>query len=263
MSHEALTHEALERAIKKGTLSYVFLKGPGGPLLFLWVLAAGLLGVVLDQPLWALIVTGICAVSGGLIVREHLCNPQVQRQLIHTILTERARVGEITQDALRDKVARGVTYVTEVVAKIRAITTMHGPDTYLLRLLGEADDMVALQVALAKQSEEFQRILALVQQRRGATRTTQGEKREDHTTRLQQENVTALKDAYTKALASVDEINQQLETMMLQVVQMEKQAIDLVRTEEVAEQATETLRRLQADLDARRATAEELIRWFR
>ena len=72
MSQGVLTHKALEHEIKKRVIGHVFLKGPGGPLLFLWVLGAGMLGVFFDQPFWALVVTGICAVSGGLMVRDHL-----------------------------------------------------------------------------------------------------------------------------------------------------------------------------------------------
>jgi hypothetical protein len=263
VASEALTYQALEHEIKKRTISHAFLQGPGGPLLFLWVLGAGVLGVVLAQPLWALVVTGLCAVSGALMVRDHLRHAHIQRQLIHALIAERARLGDIAQNALREKVANGVTCVTEIVVKIRAITRRHGTDADLFRLLGEADGMVALQVDLANQSEEFQRILTLID-RSGASR---GESRREetppHTTRLRQENLTALRDARDKALASIDEINQQLETLVLQVVQMEKQTIDLVRAEEVAEQATQTLRRFQVDLDTRRATADELLRLLR
>ena len=263
MSQGILTYQALQQEITKRLLGYVLRKGPGGPLLFLWVAGVGVLGALLGQPLWALVVTGICAVSGGLIVRDHLRNAPLQRQLIHAMLEERSRTGEIARDALREKVARGVTYATEIVVKIIAITKTHGTDASLLLVLGEADGMVTLQVELANQSGEFQRILALVHGSGESHGELRRQAMREHTTRLRQENLAALRDARDQALASIDEINQQLETLVLQVVQMEKQPSDLARAEEVALQATETLRRLQVDLTARRATAAALKDLFR
>lgn len=222
MSQGALTYRALQHEINKRMIGYAFRKGPGGPLLFLWVLGAGLLGVLFDQPLWALAVTGICAVAGGLIVRDHLRNSHIQGHLIRSMIEERSRVGEIFQDALRELVARGVTYVIEIVFKIIEITKMHGPDEHLFRVLGEADKMVALQFEAARQIEEFHRILALVHRIRGSNGETNREEMGANTARLRQQNLAAIEEALNNARASIDEINQQLETLMLQVVQMEK-----------------------------------------
>ncbi len=115
----------------------------------------------------------------------------------------------------------------------------------------------------AQHIEELQRILALVAPAESSARPTTHTGPAAHSARLRQENIAAIENAIQQARALIDEINTQLETLMLQAVRMGKRASDVVRTAQLADEATETLKRLQMVVNARREAADELIASFR
>jgi hypothetical protein len=79
------------------------------------------------------------------------------------------------------------------------------------------------------------------------------------TVELHRQNVAAIQREATEAEELVDVIGQRIETLMLQVFQMERQAIDLVTMVEARRGSAEAIERLQEAVDARRAAAKQLI----
>jgi len=253
-----LTSQAIQRALRQRLLRHVFLRGTGAPLLFLWVMSAGGLWAVLGQAGWALLVTGVCLLSGGLIVREYWRSAPLRAQLIRALFAERFPLDDLgTDTALRASLARGLTYGTEIVVKILALAPQHAQDPELLHVLTDTDGLVALQRETARHLSELQRVLTLIEGRQDVSPTRPGPTRA--TACLQQENLRALHETLQQARAAIDEITQQLETLLLQVTQMDRRAGDMVRTAQVAQAATETLGHLQRSVNARRQAAEELL----
>jgi hypothetical protein len=77
---------------------------------------------------------------------------------------------------------------------------------------------------------------------------------------LREENIAVIERSTAEEQTLVGEIGERLETVMLQVLQMERGTTDLVRTAQFAEEAGGSLRSFQAVVDARRDTVDVIRR---
>lgn len=258
------TYSTLQREIKKRLLDYFLTKGYGGPLVFIGVVGGVFLWLILKAPFFALLVTGICLAAGGMMLWECWRSQKIRNELVRTIVSERFRSDDLLNEELKETIMQSITYFTEIVKKIVETSRVQGVNENFSHVLTDADQMLALQFESAEQVKEFKRILSIIEHRG----TSNGKKKTkavlhgEEALKLRGENIKAIEETINEAEASVVEINQKLETLMLQVAQMDKKASDLVRTAEFAEETTDTLKRLQAVVNARRETADEFIRRF-
>lgn len=262
-SRGVFTYSTLQREIKKRLLDYFLTKGYGGPLVFIGVVGGIFLWLVLKAPFFALLVTGICLAAGGMMLWECWRSQKIRNELVRTVVSERFRSDNLLNEELKETITQSITYFTEIVKKIVETSRIQGANENFSHVLQDADQMLALQFESAEQIKEFKRILSIIEHKdmpngKRKTKAVHGE----GALKLRGENVQAIQETISEAEASVVEINQKLETLMLQVAQMDKKASDLVRTAEFAEETTDTLKRLQAVVNARRETADEFIRRF-
>ena len=185
--------------------------------------------------------------------------PTIQSNVIRTLIAERFQLEKLPQGSLRQELSQGITYVTEIMLKIVTILQTQKQNAELADVVTNADKMLALQFESAKQIMEFQRILALV----GAAQhpIQQHGNPQEHTAKLRQDNLAALRGAIAEAEVSIGAANRKLVTLLLQIAQMEQQVSDLVMVAHVTEETTATLRSLQAVVDAQRETVQEFVRW--
>lgn len=262
MEKEGLAIKRLQSKMFRGFLQNILLKGKkgGGPLLFLWIVGAGFALMILNSVTFALLITAVCAGAGFMIFFNSYRNDAMQRELLAEILKERFSLHEGIQKEFLEETSRSLTSFTEIALKILKIIRAQGKNEHLVRVLADADQMLALQLESAEQVNEFERILRLVRSTTANGKEKRAASRQDEGERLRDTNIRAIEAAITDAKKTVDEISAKLETLMLQVVQMERKASDLVRTAQFAEETTGVLHRLQAVVDARRETANDFLR---
>lgn len=258
-----LTYEGLQREMRGRVLRYTFSGGHGGPLLFLWVLGAGALVTLLDAPLFAAAWTGASALFAGLIARDDQGNPQVRERLYRSFLTSRFPVDQLWDTRHQFAIRKGVEVFAEVLAKLADIERARGLDDDVFQAVPDMDRLLALQLESARQAEEFERVLRLIEPDEtpssGNRRTPQQAGGMDDTAALRQRNIQATRNEGAEAHALVGIIGQRLETVMLQVFQMEKRTIDVVTAAETRQGTADAIERLQQSVDARRAAADQLI----
>lgn len=259
---QALTHKLLKHEIKKKLLQHIFTKGYGGPLVFLWAVSAGVLLILMSMPFYALLITGVCLAAGSLIFWESLKNPKTRKLMIQKFVGCRFSLDadEFRHSQFLQELERGTSYFTEIVLKIMDIARRHSAGEELPSVLTDTDNMLSLQFESARQIKEFNRILSLVESGRKEISRSRYKAASNEDEKLREENIEAIRRMIEEAGASVFEITQKLETLLLQVAQMETKASDRVRAAKFAEETTETLKSLQAVVNARRETADEFIR---
>ena len=260
-----LTYESLQRELRGRVVGYTFSRGQGGPLVFLWAVGTGLFLSVWSIPQMAGIWTLAAGLFGGLIVRDHLSNPKVLAQVSRSFLQARFPAERLSDAGHRDAIGKGIDVFQEVLAKLGDILKKRGLDEDLTQTVSDMDRLLALEYESAQQVEEMERILRFigadeagsVRTRRPRASGTQDVAQD--AAELHRQNVAAIQREATEADELVDVIGQRMETLMLQVFQMERQAIDLVTTAEARQGSAEAIERLQQLVDARRAAARQLI----
>jgi hypothetical protein len=112
------------------------------------------------------------------------------------------------------------------------------------------DRLLVLQCESARQVEELERILSLVgiEGKLSAGRV-----------KLRAENESAIRNEVAEVESVIDQINERLETLLLQVYRVEAGGTDLVARTEARRRSSEALGRIQEIVDARRAAARQLI----
>lgn len=259
MPENRLTYEILQHEVKVQVIPYTLLRGQGGPLLLLWSVG---IAVFLLSNLWvyALPLTGAMLAFGFGAMRGYLKDRQVQEILFRSIIEKRYPRQKLTDAGLQSSVQRGIDIFVEIALKITEIEKVPGKNLSLRRVLTDADGMLSLQYESAKQAEEFDRGLRLIGSGYGVgtdLKPTRPEATEAG--RLREQNITVIRKEAGQARSLARDIVQQLETLMLQIFQLEQRASDIVRTEEFARETEETLGKIQAEVNARREAAQSVI----
>ena len=130
------------------------------------------------------------------------------------------------------------------------------------RVFADAAGLVDIQLELAVQAEELERVLAIVERNDGGLGASSGAGSSgslgSEDLRLREENIRTVHAEAAGARQMTTTITHRLETMLLQAFQIERETIDLVRAEEAARESGEAVARLQDVVNARRAAAARL-----
>jgi len=260
-----LTYEVLQREARKQLLRYALLRGQGGPLLFLWVAGSGFFLITWNAPAFAALWTAASALFALPIARDCLRSPRVAAVLNQSFLEKRYPATQLGNRRHQAAITKAIQLFGEVLQKLAEIKGSRGLDEDLLQTVSDMDQLLALQYESAKQVEELERVLALITSNAElpggpatAGAASPGHPEAQGVT-LRERNVAAVRHEVAAAEALVDVIAQRLETVLLQVFQMEKQAIDLVTAAEAREASANALERLQQTVDARRSAADQLL----
>lgn len=266
MRDAVVTFRLFERILKKKVVEYLF-RGKEGPILvFLWVLVAGTLAVFFNLPGLALLWTGVCLGFAGFLGYSYFKNPESMKRIIRSVSKEYFSAEDILRSDLKASTERGIELFSEIAVKLRDIMVKNKGNDDLTRVFSDSAAMLKLLLESARQVEELERILRIIGDggsfARAGPKTSRRDDAgaNDRTSELLRENVETVKNEIREAEATVLEIGKRLETLMLQVFQVEKRASDRIRVSEFARESSETLDRLQAVVEARRETAQEFIR---
>jgi hypothetical protein len=201
------------------------------------------------------------AVFAGLTGRDAL------RDRIHLLASQRRILDaryppdKLKEESHREETRKSLHIFEEVLGKLGAIAASRPLDLDLLQAVPDLDRLMSLQYESAQQAEEMNRILQLISPDHGprSQMSAAASDQQQSATSLRRRNVEAVGRAAAEAEAMVDLIGRRLETVLLQVFQMENEAIDLVTAVEAREGSAEPIERLQEIVDARRQAASQLI----
>jgi hypothetical protein len=257
-----LTYESLQREAARWLLRDAFVRGPGGPLVFVWAvgtaLSLGAWSIPHLAALWTLASFGLA----GLTVRDYRRSPSAREASTRFLLEARYPRERPADPRHQAAVHRGSELFLELLRKLADIQQAHELEEDLVQSVTDMDRLLALQFESARQVEEIERVLRLIKSDQesapeggaGPARNRPGDANGIH-----RRNVEAITRERQEADDLVEVIGQREETLLLQVVQMERRAIDLVTSAETRTGSAEALERLQQIVDARRAAAAQLI----
>jgi hypothetical protein len=254
----------VQRAIKWQAVRHSILRGHGGALVFLWVLGSGFFLVVWGLPEYAAIWTATSLLFGVLIARDSLRDPQALALAGGAALGRRFPLRRLAEPRHRDAVQKAVRIFLEVLLKIEEIERSRALDEDLAASVSDIERLLSMQYESARQAEEAGRILRLIEPDgdvggRVRARGLRHSAAAADAGRLHQRNIAAIRHQAAQAEAAVDEIGQRLETLLLQALQMEKQAIEVVAAMEARAESADALERLQQAIDARSSAARQLM----
>ncbi|OGN81111.1 MAG: hypothetical protein A2X23_05250 [Chloroflexi bacterium GWC2_73_18] len=251
----------LRNELRAEALRRVFVRGQGGPLIFLWILGTGVLLTLLNAPFLALLYSVGIALFTLPIVRDALVDPEAQRALLREALARRFPLDGVADLDLRAELERGIVALTEMALKIHA-GGRQSAAAGLHSIFADAAELLDLQLESARQADELERILRFVGERQPRRAAAEGRRRgtdDDDVTALWHQNVEAVRGEAVSARELVADLTQKLETMLLQAFQMDREAIDLVRVAEAERESSASITRLQDVVNARRKAASRLI----
>jgi hypothetical protein len=197
------------------------------------------------------------------ITRDELRNEAVRRELIDQVISERLSDGSVQDPQLREELARTRRTLTEMASRIARGEDRGRKDTPLEAVFADAMALADLQRQSAEQAEDLDRVVDFVvsnDAQRGASSagTTSSDGSED----LRTKNLKAVLEESKAAREMVATIGGQLDTMLLQGFQIDRDAVDVVRAETAASESHEAVTRLQDVVDARRRAAARLGELF-
>lgn len=259
-SPNRIRYREIAKELPMRSLRRAFTRGNGGKLAFVWVLGAGALLTVLANPLLAAVFTAACAVLAVPITREELRNEAHRRELIDEVIGERLATATVHDPELAQEVQRTRRTLTEMAARIARAADRGRTDTPLEQVFADATELAFLQRESAEQAEDLDRIVDFVVSNdasRGAS-TTRSATGDD----LRSRNLRAVLEEAKAAREMVGTIGGQLDTMLLQGFQIERDTVDVVRAENAAQESHEAVSRLQDVVDARRRAAARLGELF-
>jgi hypothetical protein len=250
------TYQALQREIKKQAVRDAFVRGPGGRLLFLWTVGVSLfwLGELLvEASIWTAVCLSMCALA----VASYLRTPRAFSAATRSLLHARYPTDRLDEPGHRAALHKAIEVCVEVLVKMRTIRQTSRADGDEAEATAQVEGLLALLYESARQAEEFHRILGLV----GSTSEVLTWPRElarpgprsdaPDCTALYQENVRAIQREAGEAEELVRVVADQLETLLLQMLQMERRSVDAVTTIETRRLSRSALERLQQTVDAR------------
>lgn len=242
----------LEREVNRRITRHTFYEGQGAPLLFLWAVGLAVFLVPLDAPLLVIPWSGLAVGIGWLMVRDAQRNQALRARLTGALLEQRFPASVFADPMLRARVGRGQALFVEISIKV-AEAAGHADRPSRNHVLAHACEMVAMQYQTARQTHEFARVLEI------AGEGGQGRGKSPTTVSLLDANAAAISREIERVADLSDEIGRQLQTLLLQLAQLDVRAIDMVRAAEFARQARESLEQMQAEVSIQREVAERVI----
>ena len=191
---------------------------------------------------------------GFLMAADYLRTSKAHGRLIHSIVRKRCRADELTDQSLKAAVENQLNVFSEIALKIYQIDRKRGPDAHLRRLIPLTHSMVSLLRDSAREAEELERGLNLAKGLKLEGEVLQAGKTEaGGVSTRRQESMEDIRREVDQARITVNDIIQQLETLMLKVFQVEQLAGDAVRNSELVREAEETMVRLTRQAESHRA----------
>jgi hypothetical protein len=259
-SSNRIRYDDIRKELPMRSLKRAFTRGNGGKLAFVWVLGAGALLTFLANPLLAGVFTAACAVLAVPITREELRNEPARRELIDQVIAERLAAHTVQDPELAQEIGRTRRTLTEMASRIARAEDRGRTDTPLEKVFADATELAFLQRESAEQAADLDRIVDFVvsndASRGASTDRTAGP--ED----LRTKNLKAVLEEAKAARQMVATIGEQLDTMLLQGFQIERDTVDVVRAENAAQESHDAVERLQDVVDARRRAAARLGELF-
>jgi hypothetical protein len=245
-----LTYDTLQREISRRILRATFMHGQGAPLAFLWAAGAGLFTITWGLPQYAVVWSLASLGFAGLMGRDSLRSSKNWAAASRQLLEARFTTDRISESRHREAVRKGIDLFHEVLLKIGEMKRNGNLDSDVRDVVAEMDRLLTLQCESARQVEELERILSLVgiDGKLSAGRV-----------KLRAENEAAIRNEVAEVESVIDQINERLETLLLQVYRVEAGGTDLMARTEARRRSSEALERIQEIVDARRAAARQLI----
>ena len=194
-------------------LQHFIVQGYGGPLLLLWSIGISLFLLIFGSQIYAVAWTGV-AVTLGLWMTYG--NPKVWERLVYSSIAKRIPWHTLSDAALQDIVRKSSSLVAEVTLKVYSLRWTRGARDELGRVLAAASKLLDLQLELVQKAEGLARGLSLIgsSSPRGASLIT------DAPT-ARRDAVAATRKQIDQARTLAGDLYQELETLLLQVCQLE------------------------------------------
>jgi hypothetical protein len=254
--------DLLERLRSEG-LRRAFTHGRAGQLTFLLVLGVGILAIPLAAPLLAAGYAAACLALMVPTVRQGMADTGVQREVLGAAIGERFGASAIATPARRAAIEASVGILVEIALRIHEVEQGGRVADRARTAFADAAGLVDLQLESARQAESLERVLALVgrnDQLAGASSDRNGAGgAADADQRLRQQNIDAVRAEAVAADELIATIGHRLETILLQMSQIDRETIDLVRADEAVRESGEAVQRLQDVVESRRRAASRLI----
>ncbi len=250
MSDIELTYTTLRNELTRRVFQYTF----SGPLLLVWSVGLVTFLIAFERPLFALVWSGAMVTLGFLMAADYLRTPKVHERLIRSIVQKRFPAHELTDDSFKSAVDKGINAFTEITLKIYLCEKQKDPEAHLRRLIPLTHSMASLLRESIREAEELERGLNLAKSSKPEGEVLQtGKPEAGGIPSKRQESMEDIRREVDQARFSVNDIIQQLETLMLRVFQMEQLAGDPVRNSELVREAKEMVTRLTRQVESRRA----------
>jgi hypothetical protein len=250
MSDTELTYITLRNELTRRVLQHTF----SGPLLLVWSIGLVTFLIAFERPLFALIWSGAMVTLGLLMATDYLRTPKVRERLIRSIVQKRFPAHEPTDSSFQSAVDKGINAFIETALKVYQCEKQKDPDAHLRRLIPLTHSMASLLRESIREAEELERGLNLA---KGSTPEGEvlqtGKPEAAGIATRRQESMEDIRREVDQARISVNDIIQQLETLMLRVFQMEQLPGDPVRNSELVREAEEMVTRLTRQVESRRA----------
>jgi hypothetical protein len=263
MSSEPFRYPDLLGRLRSDGLRRAFTHGRGGQLAFLLVLGVGILAVPLAAPLLAVGYAAACLALMVPTVRQGMADPGAQREILAAAIGERFSAADIPTPARRAAIEASTGILVEIALRIHAVEQGGRVADRARAAFADAAGLVDLQLESARQAESLERVLAIVARNdtlSGASSAGPGPGSASAADRdLRQQNIDAVRAEAVAADELIATIGQRLETILLQMSQIDRETIDLVRADAAVRESGEAVQRLQDVVESRRRAASRLI----
>jgi hypothetical protein len=257
MPVEPFRYPDLLGRLRSQALRRVFTNGRGGQLVFVLVLGVGILALPLAAPLLALGFGAACAVLMVPTIRQGMADPALQRDILAAAIGERFSAADITAPDRRAAIESSVGILTEIALRIHEVERGGRTADRARTAFADASGLVDLQLESARQAESLDRVLAIVARNDGQAGAASAPVGTEDA--LRQQNIEAVRSEAQAADGLTATIGQRLETILLQMSQLDRETIDLVRADAAVRESGEAVQRLQDTVESRRRAATKLI----
>jgi hypothetical protein len=261
MAAEPFRYPDLQGRLRSEGLRRAFTHGRAGQLTFLLVLGAGILAVPLAAPLLAAGYAAACVALMVPTVRQGLTDPVAQREIMAATIGQRFDSAAIPTPARRAAIDASVAILVEIAQRILEVEGGTRVADRARAAFADAAGLVDLQLESARQAESLERVLTIVarnDQVIDASTVARPSPASDDRN-LRQQNIDAVRAEAVAADELIQTIGQRLETILLQMSQIDRETIDLVRADEAVRESGEAVQRLQDVVESRRRAASRLI----
>ena len=222
-----------------------------GPLLMVWSVGLVPFVLIFHRALFAMLWSVVMVLLGFGIAADCLRTPNI-RSAIDSVVRESFGANSLMETRTRAAFDHGVCVLGEIVGKIYAIDRLRGPDPHLHDVIPSAWGLVSLLSDSATEAEELDRGLTVANQSaaRGPLQTNQTP---GIVALRRQTRISEIRRDANEARKAIDEITEQLETLMLRVFQLGKCPADSEASLELHREAEDMLETVARRGDTRRA----------